>query len=666
MEPLLPRLHVKDTEKGGAKPPPRNKMAVYEELITPSSRFINGSTIMQPLQPNGASPIHYASSGSSRQVGESDRTLSAVYSLPASTHWAPRLVRSSESDRIFSNISAHSVVKPLGYTISSISGNSMMTSLVSHSTPPILPLGPSPFSVTAGVSKRAVQGRRAGSGMLINTNESGNNSVHRRIVHRYEDVSPTTEVNYVTSVVISPDDVILKLGQQNFCKIRRILVRQQRIFSIQVFELHRLVQKSLAGSSHHSVENSLCLQNRLDEVSNKEGILPPPPNLPSVLLPQHPLAPPPLSSLPTHVQPNDPPKTSADNSLVKIPFLPILYNSVKGPICRRTTTASSMVIADDDPCSSSNPPTSPPPPPPPPSLTESIHLSLKTSIAPENSLEKHLLPPLSSNSSKLSLSGHRQSSKSTATSVGTDKSITPCSYSLTTPPLPLTQSSVSCPKTATPPGHSLGTMLQTTCFHPLPEKQWLVPLMSSEGLVYKPYPGPCPPNAAGFTAHLLGTCGSVNIPPGGGSYYLNAAYGMPDATQQGKGMVAGIPITMPYLDPCGFSSANLPPRDEAAIKDMSSCLPCFSSRQKVGFWNGSTVPGSIEGDRQGSTGSSSVERASREALPLFPLEPFAAQELESGFDSEKLTQAIKAMPCDGGLASKYAKRIFQSIQEERK
>lgn len=39
MGPMFPRLHVNDTEKGGPRAPPRNKMALYEQLSIPSQRF---------------------------------------------------------------------------------------------------------------------------------------------------------------------------------------------------------------------------------------------------------------------------------------------------------------------------------------------------------------------------------------------------------------------------------------------------------------------------------------------------------------------------------------------------------------------------------------------------------------------------------------------------
>ncbi|KAL4571103.1 hypothetical protein LXL04_017854 [Taraxacum kok-saghyz] len=37
--PIFPRLHVNDTEKGGPRAPPRNKIALYEQLSVPSQRL---------------------------------------------------------------------------------------------------------------------------------------------------------------------------------------------------------------------------------------------------------------------------------------------------------------------------------------------------------------------------------------------------------------------------------------------------------------------------------------------------------------------------------------------------------------------------------------------------------------------------------------------------
>lgn len=54
MGPMFPRLHVNDTDKGGPRAPPRNKMALYEQLSIPSQRFNSG---VLPLDPNNTSKM---------------------------------------------------------------------------------------------------------------------------------------------------------------------------------------------------------------------------------------------------------------------------------------------------------------------------------------------------------------------------------------------------------------------------------------------------------------------------------------------------------------------------------------------------------------------------------------------------------------------------------
>lgn len=52
MGPMFPRLHVNDTEKGGPRAPPRNKMALYEQLSIPSQR--SSHVVMQCNPDNNA------------------------------------------------------------------------------------------------------------------------------------------------------------------------------------------------------------------------------------------------------------------------------------------------------------------------------------------------------------------------------------------------------------------------------------------------------------------------------------------------------------------------------------------------------------------------------------------------------------------------------------
>lgn len=54
MGPMFPRLHVNDADKGGPRAPPRNKMALYEQLSIPSQRF---NPVVMPLNPNSTSSV---------------------------------------------------------------------------------------------------------------------------------------------------------------------------------------------------------------------------------------------------------------------------------------------------------------------------------------------------------------------------------------------------------------------------------------------------------------------------------------------------------------------------------------------------------------------------------------------------------------------------------
>ncbi|THG19155.1 hypothetical protein TEA_009792 [Camellia sinensis var. sinensis] len=70
---------------------------------------------------------------------------------------------------------------------------------------------------------------------------------------REDDASETSMVDSIPGLDMSPDDVVGIIGQKQFWKARRAIVNQQRVFAVQVFELHRLIKcflgKPLKGSS---------------------------------------------------------------------------------------------------------------------------------------------------------------------------------------------------------------------------------------------------------------------------------------------------------------------------------------------------------------------------------------------------------------------------------
>ncbi|KAK1267594.1 Protein EARLY FLOWERING 3 [Acorus gramineus] len=171
MGPLFPRLHVNDTDKGGPRAPPRNKMALYEQLSIPSQRF--------------------------------NSTASELHSQP---------------------------------------------SMMKH------------FRSSDEAEYRSVQSHNKARG-----------SFQREYADRTDEVSETSMVDSVSRVDVSPDDVVGVIGQKHFWKARRAMANQQRVFAVQVFELHRLIkiQKLIAGSPHLLLEENPYITRPASKVSCK-------------------------------------------------------------------------------------------------------------------------------------------------------------------------------------------------------------------------------------------------------------------------------------------------------------------------------------------------------------------------------------------------------------
>lgn len=226
------------------------------------------------------------------------------------------------------------------------------------------------------------------------------------------------------------------------------------------------------------------------------------------------------------------------------------------------------------------------------------------------------------------------------------------------------------------------------CFPP-PGNQWLVSVMSpSEGLVYKPYTGPCPPTA-GFVAPFYGSYGPMSLTPASGDF-LNTAYSIPASHHQGLGFLLGStplgqtyfpPYGMPVMNPSVSGSAveQMSPfpgarskDDRFSMMDINFMIPHQNSRNMSSQMSRAIsrcfgkFQASKESEVQGSTASSPSARATGDALPLFPMEPIVQASDINAQTSEQQTRVIKVVPHNRRLATESAARIFQSIQEERK
>ncbi|TYJ34024.1 hypothetical protein E1A91_A05G141500v1 [Gossypium mustelinum] len=222
-----------------------------------------------------------------------------------------------------------------------------------------------------------------------------------------------------------------------------------------------------------------------------------------------------------------------------------------------------------------------------------------------------------------------------------------------------------------------------------PGSQWLVPVMSpSEGLVYKPYAGPCPPTA-GILAPVYGSCGPLNLATGGGDF-LSSTYGVSASYQQGFGILPGTPpigqtyfphYGTPVRNPSVSGSVVEQVSPFTGVKSMgnrlstgdvnftiaqqSSCNISSQMSQAISFCV-TKIPASKESEIQASTASSPSERTKGDALPLFPTKPTTQACTHKADTSGQQTRVIKVVPHNRKLATESAARTFQSIQEERK
>ncbi|EXB66904.1 hypothetical protein L484_019542 [Morus notabilis] len=87
--PMFPRLHVNYADKGGPRAPPRNKMALYEQLSIPSQRGNSASGVV-PLNPKFSA--NSVPSSSPSQGSGFERNLFFPRHLPPSTptHWSEK------------------------------------------------------------------------------------------------------------------------------------------------------------------------------------------------------------------------------------------------------------------------------------------------------------------------------------------------------------------------------------------------------------------------------------------------------------------------------------------------------------------------------------------------------------------------------------------------
>ncbi|PPD86733.1 hypothetical protein GOBAR_DD16310 [Gossypium barbadense] len=721
MEPMFPRLHVNDTEKGGPRAPPRNKMALYEQLSIPSqgltlascllTQVIQkvwflllpqarlGSSLQNRLFPsrvsnsastNQAEKIHTRQHGGAsvnapmarleprKKVGDEDDFLVPVFvnSETGLQHCKNKEgfdgekvcnVRDNDTNRCSSSgvgsrkevrdqsegsfqvcSSRERSIKPAANssTRETIDGYAKEDNVSPDQYCEEIPA--SRLSGSREIDACLVEKLRADRQPVDNgcaddaslMKEHGEGTLSRKRTLSYsegnlsvpdetsndsechedktcgslqwangdksDDVSETSAVDTVSGLDISADDVVGIIGQKRFWKARRAIVKrrsngglslelmlggswrrkylistkcisQQRVFAVQVFELHRLikVQRLIAGLPHILLEDAAYLS----KPSFKDS---------------------PVKKLPQEL-------------IVK----PVPQNKRK-----------------DD----------------------AEKISYKMECSAENAVGRTSLSSVK-NGSQPSNNGPFLGNPPPSPANGDNK-------------------------------------MNPWCFNQMLGHQWLVPVMSpSEGLIFKPYPGP------GFMESACGGCGPFGQNSMTGNF-MTSAYGVP-TPHQGLGALPGTPLVgHSYFPPYGMPVMN-PAFSGSAMEQMTQFAGAGSHAQSVQLSgsganfnmqqqsssnlpnekNGAIPPvtkyqASKDAEQQRCNASSPSERTEKdgtrstsEGKNTASLLPTAPANLEGALkprETDQRTRVIRVVPHNPRSATESAARIFQSIQKERK
>ncbi|KAI4376969.1 hypothetical protein MLD38_014669 [Melastoma candidum] len=682
--PMFPRLHVNDTEKRGPRAPPRNKMALYEQLSIPSQRFCpgvlprisnsgnsvpaassglanSGQSMCYPLRmPQSARrsfhgdskscktvvtakagqrkitgdeddftvPV-YVQSGNSRFEKEKSKAQERSMSVAPNFRGKPARGNSSRGDghessprsnpfqessckrkigfddNITGRISVESSEDPV--TSETDNGNSSSTRHAQSQCLKIFRKSQEPNAVsskcrdniqseeghgldygfvgslkdidigmstrlsndsqTQGVDSSPVDasvlreqcGDRVDVSLIVSGTVRGNNTSEASIV---DSVSMAAE--------ISPDDIVGVIGQKHFWNARKRIENQQRMFAVQVFELHRLikVQKLIAESPHLLVEDQ--------SIFGKTSVESSPAN-----------------------------KLSSE-----------CINKCPSFVAKEKEGAEKPV---------------------------QHHMEYSA----ENAVAKTSAP----------------STRSAAANQQADQGSYPRNFPVAPKPSDVSAGPWGYPQE---PGH-----------------QWLIPVMSpSEGLIYKPFPAP------GFTRPVCGGYGPYACPPFMGNF-PSAAYGFPlHHHDQGMGFPTGAP-PQGYFPSYGMpatsfnvSSSSVEQMDKPS-GPVSSGQTGLMSRENTDKLQRESSSGSIPKEKhgpiarlkvrsakgselQGSTGSSPAQQT--ESPAPFSEAPSVAMTVgySQSVEAEQPTRVIKVVPHNPRSARESVARIFQSIQKERK
>ncbi|KAD5508166.1 hypothetical protein E3N88_15869 [Mikania micrantha] len=613
MGPMFPRLHVNDTEKG-PRTPPRNKMALYEQLSIPSQRFngdvsssstraaMNERDTFSSLQQSSSNyptrkPDACHSNFNNHNVQEHKmRQEDDDFTVPVFDQQS----RTSQNQNMSHQNRENEGITPFGTSSSGLlisNHNALLNdnkfqkespqdfaTSASNQAPQQIIKAPlkennesSSFNHINASNNRNLRDHGVDlqadntlwGDSVVNeaskASDNGNNSVLLREIQNEalrspndatngDAVSENSMVDTIFGVDISPDDVVGLIGQKHFWKARRAIVNQQRVFSVQVFELHRLikVQRLIAGSPQLLVDENAYLVK--------------PPKVTPIKKISLEYVPKSTIDMPKNItdlkQPNDDMEFSAENAVGKASL-----SSVQNGSQTQTT----------------------------------------------------YYRPFGGN------------------------------------PLP-------------PSDQNMGSWN----FPPPPGPQWLIPVMLPyEGLVYKPYPAP------GFMNPVYGGCGPPRSMLGTGHNYANYGASPSHHDYEGSTGVnpftPPVHASQGYFPAYSMQMAN-PLFSSSTVFDPTN--PFNPQHNIQTEKNGHVVQNAVKFNNackdtevQASTASSRSNRTKdQNALPLFPTSPPASNPAPEPAQVETVgsPRVIRVVPHNAQSATASVARIFKSIQEERK
>ena len=259
-EAMFPRLHVNDTEKGGPRAPPRNKMALYEQFSVPSQRFNNQRLlpINHPSTPSSSSqgtgpersyafPVHKPSQASTRRESYSSRQYDGANLNTPSTQVEQG--RKVDDDDFMVPVYVHSRNgQSNDETVQSSNGRHLTPMVRSERHPSIISNGQQPVMSCRDISSReAVNVSVAGSQSnddehddILTENQTSpqedNNDpecqdtqiggpMQGENLDDSDDISKISSIENSSTLRVSTDDVVGILGQKHFFKARREIAK---------------------------------------------------------------------------------------------------------------------------------------------------------------------------------------------------------------------------------------------------------------------------------------------------------------------------------------------------------------------------------------------------------------------------------------------------------